>query len=94
MEKSKVIETPVATSCNLDKDEKGKLVEESKYQCMIGSVVYLTAARLDIMFVVCLCTCFQAFPKESHLNFFKFILVYPIDTQQMVLRYPRERIVT
>lgn len=31
IEKSKAIETPVVTSCNLDKDENGKLVEERRY---------------------------------------------------------------
>lgn len=31
MEKSKVIDTPMDTSCNLDKDVRGKPVEKRKY---------------------------------------------------------------
>jgi len=35
---------------------------------MIGSLLYLTASRPDIMFGVCLCARFQSSPKESHLT--------------------------
>jgi hypothetical protein len=33
---------------------------------MIGSLLYLTATRSDIQFVVCLCARFQSFPRSSH----------------------------
>ncbi|GJX17787.1 hypothetical protein Tco_0218619 [Tanacetum coccineum] len=35
---------------------------------MIGSLIYWTASRHDIMFVVCACSRFQVTPKTSHLN--------------------------
>jgi hypothetical protein len=67
MQNAKEISTPMSTSCYLDKDEGGKSVDESKYRGMIGSLLYLTASRPDIMFSVCMCARFQANPKESHL---------------------------
>jgi hypothetical protein len=40
---------------------------------MIGSLLYLTASRPDIMFSVCLCARFQEDPKTSHLEAVKRI---------------------
>ena len=59
----------MSTSTTLDKDDNGKDVDQKKYRGMIGSLLYLTASRLDIMLSVCLCARFQANPKESHSNF-------------------------
>lgn len=67
MEKAKVIDTPMATSENLDKDEGGKSVEETICRGMIDSLLYLTLFYHGIMFVVCLCARFQASLKESHI---------------------------
>ncbi|GKU89231.1 hypothetical protein SLEP1_g3397 [Rubroshorea leprosula] len=67
METCKPIVTPMSTSINLDKDEGGKPIDPKLYRSMIGSLLYLTASRPDIMFSVCLCARFQACPKESHL---------------------------
>ena len=53
---------------HLDLDVDGKPVDQSLYRSMIGSLLYLTAYRPDIMFSVCLCARFQANPKESHLS--------------------------
>ena len=58
MEDSKQVETPICTSTKLDKDEEGIKVDEKKYRGMIGSLLYLTASRPDIIFVVCLCAHF------------------------------------
>jgi hypothetical protein len=68
--------TSMATNINLDADGSGKPVDISQYRAMIGSLLYLTASRPDIMFVVCLCARFQANPKESHLKAVKRILKY------------------
>ena len=55
----KIAKTPMSTSTKLDKDEKGKCVDIKSYRGMIGSLLYLTASRLDIMFSVCFCARFQ-----------------------------------
>ncbi|XP_050238426.1 secreted RxLR effector protein 161-like [Mercurialis annua] len=59
------------------------------YRDMIGSLLYLTASRPDIMFSVCLCARFQACPKESHLHAVKRILKYLHGTLHLGNYYPR-----
>ena len=89
MSDAKEISTPMATATKLDKDEQGKSVNETMYQGMIGSLLYLTASRPDIMFAVCLCARFQACPKESLLKSVKRILRYVKGTIDFGLWYPK-----
>ena len=56
---------------------------------MIGSILYLTTSRSDIMFAVCMCARFQSCPKESHMNAIKRILKYLVGTSYLGLWYPR-----
>ena len=58
---------------------------------MIGSLLYLTASRPDIMFSVCLCGRFQFYPKESHLIAVKRIIRYLKGTIGMGLWYLKIR---
>nr|XP_043619806.1 secreted RxLR effector protein 161-like [Erigeron canadensis] len=51
-------------------------VDPTRYRAMIGSFMYLTASRPDIMFVVCLCARYQFCPGESHMKAVKQILRY------------------
>ncbi|KAH9801414.1 hypothetical protein KPL71_001018 [Citrus sinensis] len=81
--------TPMSTTIKLDKDEKGKEVDIKKYRGMIGSLLYLTASRPDIMFSVCLCPRFQSCPKESHLLAVKRIFRYLSGTIDIGRWYPR-----
>ncbi|KAK2978736.1 hypothetical protein RJ640_012191 [Escallonia rubra] len=89
MEASNAFDTPMSSSLKLDKDEKGKDVDIKRYRGMIGSLLYLTASRPDIMFSVCLCARFQACPKESHLIAVKRILRYLKGTHDLGLWFPR-----
>nr|CAD1834953.1 unnamed protein product [Ananas comosus var. bracteatus] len=89
LESSKETNTPMSASTKLDKDEKGKDVDIKLYQDMIGSLLYLTASRPDIMFSVCLCARFQAQSKESHLVAVKRILRYVKGTLNLGLWYPK-----
>lgn len=56
---------------------------------MIGSLLYLTASRPDIMFSVCLCARFQSCPKESHLIVVKRIFRYLLGTIDLGLWHPK-----
>jgi hypothetical protein len=56
---------------------------------MIGSLLYVTALRSDVMFSVCMCARFQASPRESHLKATKRILRYLKHTQDVGLLYPK-----
>ncbi|XP_019241156.1 PREDICTED: uncharacterized protein LOC109221148 [Nicotiana attenuata] len=69
-------------------DEFGPPVNQTMYRGIIGSLVYLTASRPDIIFSVGLCARFQSNPKESHLKATKRILRYLKGTQDLVLYYP------
>nr|GEU83421.1 hypothetical protein [Tanacetum cinerariifolium] len=58
------------------KDGTGKDVDLHLYRSMIGSLMYLTALRPDIMFAVCACARHQVTPKECHLHAVKRIFRY------------------
>ncbi|GKA08034.1 putative ribonuclease H-like domain-containing protein [Tanacetum coccineum] len=64
----KIASTPIETQKPLTKDEEAVDVDVHLYRSMIGSLMYLTASRPDIMFVVCACSRFQVTPKTSHLH--------------------------
>jgi hypothetical protein len=64
----------MSTTTALDADEEGEHVDQKEYRSMIGSLLYLTATRLDIQFLVCLCAHFQASPRTSHRQAVKHIL--------------------
>ncbi|GJR68336.1 retrovirus-related pol polyprotein from transposon TNT 1-94 [Tanacetum coccineum] len=71
---SKPNETPMFPSdTKLTKDEECESVDSTKYRGMIGSLLYLTASRPDIMFSVCLYARFQEAPETSHLEAVKRI---------------------
>ncbi|GJU39014.1 hypothetical protein Tco_1191971 [Tanacetum coccineum] len=58
------------------KDENGKEVNVYMYRSMIGSLMYLTSSRPDIMFAVCAYARYQVNPKVSHLYAVKRIFKY------------------
>nr|GEW60973.1 hypothetical protein [Tanacetum cinerariifolium] len=61
--KDKNASTPIETQKPLLKDKDGKEVDVHMYRSMIGSLMYLTSLRPDIMFVVCACARYQVNPK-------------------------------
>ncbi|GJT73126.1 putative ribonuclease H-like domain-containing protein [Tanacetum coccineum] len=69
----KTASTPIETQKPLTKDEEAADVDVHLYRSMIGSLMYLTASRPDIMFAVCACSRFQVTPKTSHLHAMKRI---------------------
>ena len=82
------MKTPMSSSTVLSADEDGKSVNSTAYRGMIGSLLYLTASRPDIMFSTCLCARYQANPKESHLSAVKRIFKYLKGTPNLGLWYP------
>ncbi|GKD03007.1 hypothetical protein Tco_1177981 [Tanacetum coccineum] len=60
----------------LDEDLQGKLVDATLYCGMIGSLMYLTSSRPDLIYAVCLCARYQAKPTGKHLNAVKRIFRY------------------
>ena len=74
----------------LHKDAEGEDVDVHNYISMIGSLMYLTSSRPDIMFSVCVCARFQVNPKVSHLTAVKRIFRYLKGQPKLGLWYPRE----
>ncbi|GKB58917.1 retrovirus-related pol polyprotein from transposon TNT 1-94 [Tanacetum coccineum] len=67
LEDSKPIKTPMSSETKLTRDEDGEPIDDTKYRGMIGSLLYLTASRPDIMFSVCLCARLW-YPKGTGLE--------------------------
>ncbi|GJZ55820.1 putative ribonuclease H-like domain-containing protein, partial [Tanacetum coccineum] len=81
--------TPIVTQKPLVKDEEASDVDVHLYRSMIGSLMYLTASRPDIMFAVCACSRFQVTPKTSHLSAIKRIFRYLKGKPKLGLWYPK-----
>jgi len=79
--------TPMHPTCTLSKEDTGSKVDQKLYRGIIGSLLYLTASRLDILFSVCLCARFQSNPRESHLTVVKRIFRYLKGTTNLGLLY-------
>ncbi|GJS85988.1 uncharacterized mitochondrial protein-like protein [Tanacetum coccineum] len=69
----KTASTPMKTQKPLLKEKDGEEVDVHMYRSMIGSLMYLTSSRPDIMFAVCACARYQVNPKVSHLHAVKRI---------------------
>ncbi|GJW64017.1 retrovirus-related pol polyprotein from transposon TNT 1-94 [Tanacetum coccineum] len=82
--------TPVDLEKPLVKDGDANDVDVHLYRSMIGSLMYLTASRPDIMFVVCACARFQVTPKTSHLLAVKRIFRYLKGKPTLGLWYSRD----
>ncbi|GJV28931.1 hypothetical protein Tco_1385379 [Tanacetum coccineum] len=85
----KTASTPVETSKPLLKDAEAEDVDVYLYRSMIGSLMYLTASRPDIMFAICACARFQVTPKVSHLHAVKRIFRYLKGQPKLGLWYPK-----
>ncbi|GKA45237.1 putative ribonuclease H-like domain-containing protein, partial [Tanacetum coccineum] len=86
----KTASTPIETNKALIKDVEAEDVDVHLYRSMIGSLMYLTASRPDIMFAVCACARFQVTPKISHLHAVKRIFRYLKGQPKLGLWYPRD----
>ncbi|GKE53748.1 ribonuclease H-like domain-containing protein, partial [Tanacetum coccineum] len=74
----------------LDVDLSGTLVDQMKYRSMIGSLMYLSASRPDIVYATCYCARYQARPTIKHLKEVKRIFRYLKNTIHMGLWYPKD----
>nr|GEZ36404.1 putative ribonuclease H-like domain-containing protein [Tanacetum cinerariifolium] len=82
--------TPMDKENPWGKDRTGKDVDLHLYRSMIGSLMYLTASRPDIMFAIYACARHQVTPKECHLHTVKRIFKYLKDHRKLGLWYPKE----
>nr|GEW21738.1 hypothetical protein [Tanacetum cinerariifolium] len=83
-------QSPRVAMKHLDADLSGSPIDQTKYQCMVGALMYLTTSRPDIMHATCYCARYQAKSTEKHLTVVKRIFRYLKDTIHMGLWYPKD----
>ena len=81
--------TPMSATTQLNADLSGKSVDQKNYRAIIGSLLYLTTSKPDIMYSMCVCPRFQC-NKESHLVAVRKILRYLKGTPNLGLWYPKD----
>nr|GFA80663.1 copia protein [Tanacetum cinerariifolium] len=88
METCEPADTPMVEKSKLDEDPQRKAVDHVRYRGMIGTLMYLTASRPDLVFAVRMCARYSVKPTEKHLHAVKRILQYLRGTIDMGLWYP------
>nr|GEX40634.1 hypothetical protein [Tanacetum cinerariifolium] len=84
------MDTPMVKKSKLDEDKEGKVVDQSHYRGIIGTLLYLTANSPDLQFAICMCAQYQARPTEKHLHAVKRIFRYLRGTLNRGLWYPKD----
>ena len=92
MEYCKLVITPMQTSCKLSKDVDSKSTDQRQYRSMIGSLLYVTTSRPDVMQAVGQVARFQATPKESHVLAVKRIFRYSKEQKSLDYGIQKEKI--
>ncbi|GJU21527.1 retrovirus-related pol polyprotein from transposon TNT 1-94 [Tanacetum coccineum] len=84
------VDTPMVDRLNLDEDPLGISVDQTRFRSMVGSLMYLTASRPDLVFAVCMCARYQASPTKKHLEALKRVFRYLRGTVNWGLWYPKD----
>ncbi|GJT80183.1 retrovirus-related pol polyprotein from transposon TNT 1-94 [Tanacetum coccineum] len=92
--KSDPVYTPIVERTKLDKDLSGIPIDQTQYCSMIGSLMYLTASRPDLVFVVCMCARYQPKPTKKHIEAVKWVFRYLQGSINMGLWYPKDTAMT
>ncbi|GKA52220.1 hypothetical protein Tco_0745416 [Tanacetum coccineum] len=90
MDLSDPVDTPMVDRLKLDEDLMGIPVDQTRFKGMVGSLMYLTATRPDLVFDVCMCARYQAKPTKNHLEAIKRIFRYLKGTINIGLWYPKD----
>nr|GEV64699.1 hypothetical protein [Tanacetum cinerariifolium] len=88
------IDTPMVDRLKLDKDPLGIPVDQTRFCSMVGSLMYLTASRPDLVFAVCMCARYQASPTNKHLEALKRVFWYLRGTINWGLWYLKDTAMT
>nr|GEW87486.1 hypothetical protein [Tanacetum cinerariifolium] len=88
------VDTPMVDRLKLDEDPLGIPVDQTRFHSMVGSLMYLTASRPDLVFVVCMCARYQASPTKNHLEALKQIFWYLKGTINWGLWYSKDTAMT
>nr|GFA61414.1 uncharacterized mitochondrial protein AtMg00810-like [Tanacetum cinerariifolium] len=83
-------DTPMVDRLKLDEDPLRIPIGPTRFRSMVGSLMYLTASRPDLVFVVCMCARYQALPTKKHLEALKRVFWYLKGTIDWGLWYPKD----
>nr|GFB95594.1 hypothetical protein [Tanacetum cinerariifolium] len=87
------VDTPMVDLLKLDDDPLRIPVDQTRFHSMVGSLIYLTASRPDLVFDVCMCARYQASPTKKHLEALKRVFRYLKGTINWGLWYPKDTVV-
>ena len=87
MQESKAAITPTIMRLKLSREDSSKDFDPSLYKSIVGTLMYLTATRPDIMHVVSLISRFMEKPKDAHWREAKRILRYVKGTKRYGILY-------
>ena len=87
MDKSKAVATPLVQNEVLSKDNAGVEVNSSYYRSLVGSLLYLTASRPDLMYATSVLSRYMQSPGETHLKAAKRVLRYVKGTYDFGIAY-------
>ncbi|GJV59933.1 retrovirus-related pol polyprotein from transposon TNT 1-94 [Tanacetum coccineum] len=90
MDLSDPVDTPMVDRLKLDEDLMGIPVDQTRFRGMVGSLMYLTTSRPDLVFAVCMCARYQAKPTKKHFEAIKRVFRYLKGTINMGLWYPKD----
>ncbi|GJZ86720.1 retrovirus-related pol polyprotein from transposon TNT 1-94 [Tanacetum coccineum] len=76
MDSCDLVDTPIVDELKLDEDPLGISVNQTRFCSMVGSLMYLTSIRPDLIFTVCMCARYQASPTKNHLEALKRVFWY------------------
>ena len=91
MVESNEVNSPIVPRFKASKDKDGAPVDESVFKQLVGSLIYLTAIRPDIMFATSLTSRYMAKPTDFHLQAAKRILRYLKGTADYGIHYKRNK---
>ncbi|GKD03578.1 hypothetical protein Tco_1178552 [Tanacetum coccineum] len=84
------VDTPIVDRLKLDEDPLGIQVDQTRFRSMVDSLMYLTASRPNLVFVVCICARYQASPTKKYLEVHKRVFQYLRGTIKWGLWYPKD----
>nr|GEV56655.1 copia protein [Tanacetum cinerariifolium] len=86
------VDTPMVDRLKLDEDPLGILVDQTRFRSMVGSLMYLTASKPNLVFAVCMCARYEASPTKKHLEALKRVFWYLRGTINWGLWYPKDTV--
>nr|GEY92244.1 uncharacterized mitochondrial protein AtMg00810-like [Tanacetum cinerariifolium] len=87
------VDTLMVDKSKLDEDTYGKAVDPTHYRGTVDTLMYLTSSRPDLVYAVCMCARYQAWPTEKHLYVIKRIFQYLRGTVNQGLWYSKDSVI-